>query len=432
MVRRLKKLGVATLLLITKSFVYIGRHSLRLRLPALKWLVNNIGRIAWRVIILTALPIYQRYRQIRNDFKRVFATGHSYILRSISHRYILHAAIFLLAILTVYSNATTRQSAAADFGKESLIAQLVSTDEEYSLVSPAVAPDVSTSSDNAPTTPSSSNETPARTFLSYSGNAVFQPYIPNTENSIAPRQRIEEYIVDEGDTLAGISAKFQLQLQTVLLTNNLTARSVIRPGQKLTILPVDGLTHTVKKGETVSTIATKYRVTSSVILSFNNLADGRRLTVGEVLIVPGGKPIPQAPARPSQSNVAVPNVPAIDSGTRLLWPAINHGINQYFTWRHNGIDIKGKTGQPIYAAESGTVLESRWGGGYGNMLLIKHDNGIVTRYGHASKLVAVAGQRVARGEIIGLIGSTGRSTGPHIHFEVIVGGKRVNPLSYTR
>lgn len=120
---------------------------------------------------------------------------------------------------------------------------------------------------------------------------------------------------------------------------------------------------------------------------------------------------------------------AVGSG-RLDWP-VNGQITQYFG-RHTGIDIAGSSGAAIRAADSGLVTFAGWQGGYGKFVIINHGNGMVTRYAHCSSLNVSAGQSVSRGQTIGARGSTGNSTGPHLHFEVLVNGSFVNPLSYLR
>jgi murein DD-endopeptidase MepM/ murein hydrolase activator NlpD len=128
------------------------------------------------------------------------------------------------------------------------------------------------------------------------------------------------------------------------------------------------------------------------------------------------------------------NPSAKPSTTKLAWPTSATRITQYFSWRHPGLDLAAKVGTPLYAAESGKVTISQGGynGGYGNTIVIDHGGGMKTRYGHASKLYVKVGDTVERGEVIAAMGSTGRSTGSHLHFEVIINGTKYNPLSYIR
>ena len=133
----------------------------------------------------------------------------------------------------------------------------------------------------------------------------------------------------------------------------------------------------------------------------------------------------------ASANVALSRGSGKVSG--LGWP-LRGGLNSYYGYRwgsfHTGLDIGGDTGQPFVAAAGGTVSSVGWSGGYGNMILIDHGNGVATRYAHASKVSVSNGQQISKGESIGLVGSTGRSTGPHLHFEVIINGDTVNPLNY--
>ena len=134
-----------------------------------------------------------------------------------------------------------------------------------------------------------------------------------------------------------------------------------------------------------------------------------------------------------QPNVKLPRVPSsVSSALSMLWPTTARRITQYFSWRHSGVDIAGPPSNKIVAAANGVVEISGWQRGYGNTVLINHGNGKKTRYGHASKLFVRSGEHVAKGETIAMVGSTGRSTGPHLHFEVLVSGRYVNPLTFVR
>jgi murein DD-endopeptidase MepM/ murein hydrolase activator NlpD len=149
---------------------------------------------------------------------------------------------------------------------------------------------------------------------------------------------------------------------------------------------------------------------------------------------------PPAPKPPSRlGNVAEvfrPPTEAPPSATtaeigELVWPTDQKRINQYYKWNHPGLDINGRLDNAVYAVDAGIVTFAGWNkGGYGNMILIDHGNGTVTRYAHHSKHYVKAGDQVTKGQTIAMIGSTGRSTGPHLHFELYVNGKRANPLEY--
>lgn len=436
--KKIKQFAARIALLVTKSFVYLWTSARENTPTELKRAIKSSARRVGRGVLFLLTPFYLIYRRVKR-FGREFLDNPSPWLRPLSHRYTLHILILVIAGIALYANITPTEGAES-FGQGRLILQLAQNNgaNDVAGVSPS---DTEVDTNATPTTPSTGDQP----LLSDLGDSAFQPYLPTTSSSVAPRQRVEEYIVRPGDTLAGIAVRFHLQLSTILQTNNLTATSLLRVGQRLAILPTDGLLHVVRRGETVGSIAKRYQVSSDTILSYNRLPNERAVSVGESLIIPGGvapatptptpRPTPTpapTPEPPEIANTPVPNIPAQDLGTTLLWPTVSHRINQYFTYRHFGVDIHGVIGAPIYAAADGVVVESRWAGAYGNMTLIKHDNGLYTRYGHAIKNLTVPGQRVKRGDIIALLGSTGNSTGPHVHFEVLIGKTHVNPLAYTR
>lgn len=281
-------------------------------------------------------------------------------------------------------------------------------------------------------------------------DTVLKPYTSlgqssGTNSSLATRTEIIEYTVQIGDTISSIANRFGLTVNTVLWANNLSAYSLIRPGDTLSILPFSGLLYSVKSGDTISKIASTYGITSESIASQNKLSENTGLKIGQKLILPGAKKIISSTiaSRPSNNSSytgvsaikdLVKAPPATSSSGSMVWPAVGHRITQYFSWRHNGIDIGNKVGTAIYAADAGTVEISAtgWNGGYGNTILINHGGGKKTRYGHLTKLYVKVGDKVEKGENIGTMGSTGRSTGPHLHFEVVINGTRYNPLNYVK
>lgn len=289
------------------------------------------------------------------------------------------------------------------------------------------------------------------TNVSTGGSAIAKPTIlpgttlPQTEGATAgERSEPLYYTVQPGDTVGSIAERFDLYAITILWANNLTSRSYIRPGDRLLILPVDGVVHTVKRGDTLGKIAGLYGAEAEKIVKQNRLQnDGSDIVVGEELIIPGGEKIQAAsqstPSQPRQytslSSIAAPPPSAsIPAGSNYLWPTSVRRITQYYGWRHTGVDIAGPSGTPLYATKAGTVIKSQcgWNGGYGCYIIIDHGGGIASLYGHASQLYVSVGQQIAQGQTIALMGSTGRSTGPHVHFEIRVGGSRVNPFQYIR
>ena len=228
--------------------------------------------------------------------------------------------------------------------------------------------------------------------------------------------QISVYVVRKGDTLSQIAKMFGVSTNTIIWGNDLKS-SIISEGQTLIILPVSGVRHTVKSGDTIQSIAKFYKGDVSEILSFNNLSSNQKLTVGEIVIVPDGE------VSSSQSNFVSntprgTSVPSYDGYyTRpLVGGKKTQGLHGY-----NGIDLGAPSGTPIYAAASGNVIISRnygWNGGYGNYVVISHTNGTQTLYAHLTEAAVFAGAYVYQGQIIGYLGSTGKSTGPHVHFEV--------------
>jgi murein DD-endopeptidase MepM/ murein hydrolase activator NlpD len=283
----------------------------------------------------------------------------------------------------------------------------------------------------------------AASCLTQSGEAIIKSGTIATTGSQAERSSTVEYVVKAGDTVSSIAQEFGISVNTVLWANDLTAYSFIRQGDKLKILPISGIVHKVASGDTLQKVADKYGVSKDKIVLANSLESDSRLTIGQMILVPDGKKIASVSTVKPRSTASY-NLPSIikdlvkpgsakPTATKLQWPTVGYRITQYYSWRHTGLDIGNKIGTPLYAADDGVVEKAGWNsGGYGNMVLVNHGNGIKTRYAHASKLFVKVGDRVSRGETIAAMGSTGRSTGSHIHFEVIVNGRLLNPLNYIR
>jgi len=253
------------------------------------------------------------------------------------------------------------------------------------------------------------------------------------------RDKVFEYNVLKGDTISGIAVKFGVSTETILWENGLAAKSALKPGQIVKVLPVTGIRHKVGRGETIYSIAKKYDANPQAIVDFpfNTFADNETfsLAVGQELIVPDGKKPNEVQWSPQPSYTAqkTPDAGAVSSTGTYVWP-IGGRITQRFAWYHRGVDIATAHGTPVVAADSGRVRVAGWpdNSGYGMRVVLDHGNGVETWYAHLSKVSVSVGQAVNRGDLIGLEGSTGRSTGPHLHFEVRKNGSHLNPLNFLK
>lgn len=228
---------------------------------------------------------------------------------------------------------------------------------------------------------------------------------------------INVYVVRQGDSLSQIAEMFGVTTNTILWANDINNVSSIQPGNALVILPVAGVRHVVKAGDTLDSVVKKYDADRDEVIDYNRLL-GTELTVGETLIIPGGavEAVVSAPARPTSGGATA----ASSAGSTLIHPAPGtiktQGIHGY-----NAVDLAAAVGTPIRAAAAGEVVISRssgWNGGYGNYIVIRHANGVQTLYAHMSRNDVGVGAYVSQGQSIGAVGNTGRSTGPHLHFEV--------------
>ncbi len=261
-------------------------------------------------------------------------------------------------------------------------------------------------------------------------------YDTHTEISKKPRHKIEEYEVKTGETLSQIAQKFNIDVDTIKWANDITNVNTVKPGDKIKILPVPGVSHTVVKGDTLESVAKKYSANEQAILEFpfNEVPDDFKLKVGQLLIIPDGVP-PKAPITSPRSGKGVQYIaqgktsPA-PGGGGFVWPT-SGGITQRFAWYHPGIDVADRSGPGVAASDGGTVVTAGWpdNWGYGNRVVIDHGNGYKTLYAHLSNIYVSVGQKVSRGQVVGKMGSTGRSTGTHLHFEIHYKGIAVNPLS---
>jgi len=258
-------------------------------------------------------------------------------------------------------------------------------------------------------------------------------------NSSGRRGGVVDYVVVEGDTASSIAQKFNVSLDTIRWANDLKSVDDVKVGQTLKILPETGVLHSVKRGETVYSIAKTYGIDPQAIVDFpfNTFINDETfaLAVGQDLIVPGGV-MPKAkpwspPTVPSETVPQAPDYVASALG-EYIWPTTGK-ISQGYHWYHKAIDIADSSGPAVVASRGGTVVDAGWTApsrGYGIYVVVDHGDGVQTLYAHLSSVSVSTGQQVLRGQVLGRMGSTGRSTGTHLHFEIRTSSGNVNPLSY--
>ncbi len=417
-----------------------------------------LGRLTLRFFVL---PLYRFGVSTRIRANRLALPARGVVFFLITNRYLLHVTLGALLLVTLGANLQGKQALAQDVGQHSILFALAS-DSQTEIVEETVQP--ATSSTRAQYLGSATVSGVPHVDFDYDENAdtitpsivipgtvAAAPYEAQTPTAArAPRTKIETYVVQENDTIGSIANRFGVNVGTILWNNNLTETQYIRPGDSLVIPPVSGLIAKVKSGDTLAKLAKRFSADADEIAASNNLSPDATLALGMDLVIPGGKP-PEIVR--TQTQVAVqpelppaivtapiyptPKPPNADThalpSERLLWPTSGHVITQYYGWRHTGVDIDGDYTSPIYAAADGVVEKAGWNsGGYGLMILIDHPNGVKTRYGHSSKMFVKTGDTVTRGQVIAMVGTTGRSTGTHLHFEVYVNNVRTNPLGYIR
>ena len=236
--------------------------------------------------------------------------------------------------------------------------------------------------------------------------------------------RISVYVVRPGDTISDIANMFGVSINTIIWANDLKSARDVHPGDTLIILPISGIERTIVKGDTLRSIAKKYGADAEEIAQYNGLDPAAALEIGSTLIIPGGEIAPIAPSSngSARKNIREPYLGGGGSAQPGYYGNLIPGgviTQKLHGW--NGIDIGAARGTPIHAAADGVAIIARnsgWNGGYGNYVVIAHENGSQTLYSHMKNAIVSSGQSVSSGQIIGYVGSTGLSTGPHLHFEV--------------
>lgn len=407
------------------------------------------------------LPILIRLYRLIGRFRRALRPAERRFVLIATHRGILHGTIIAVALTTAGGNLYAQSQSTVSSGEQSILYRYITGDEDNIEVSslPSTKELVGFASTALDAGSVEGDFLTDYNLITEQGDedgseamiefgALMPQVIPGAPATVH-RTETEEYIVVDGDTLSGIANKFGISIATVMWENNLTVRDFIKPGQKLSILPSSGVTYKVKKGDTVAKIAASYGIESTEIKSWNGIDDDSALQIGNQLFIPGGKivtpvapkpkPVAVVPKASAPSSVQTPSASDAD----MVWPAATHYISQpYGIWSrvsggtHSGVDLAAAVGTLIYAADDGIVTHAGCGAScrksYGLYIDIDHGNGLMTRYGHTSKLLVAVGDQVRRGQVIAYMGSTGLSTGPHLHFEVRKNGRYVNPMPWIR
>lgn len=267
--------------------------------------------------------------------------------------------------------------------------------------------------------------------------ALVAPHNPIGVYADAAHDEIVVYTVKSGDSPTGIAKRFGITLNTLLWANDIRNASSIRVGDQLVILPVSGVKYQVKRGDTIESIAKRFKPkdepdSSSVvtdILQFNGLAINEQLEVGSTIIIPDGEmsTLLSTPSTSKSPNIPLRSMNLPEYIGYFLRPILGghnaratknnpHGLHGY-----NGVDLAVDYGSLVMASAEGTVIRAKstgWNGGYGKYVVLTHPNGTQTLYAHLSSILVEIGERIVQGATIGYVGSTGNSTGPHVHFEI--------------
>lgn len=243
--------------------------------------------------------------------------------------------------------------------------------------------------------------------------------IADIQERPASSGQISVYVVREGDSLSQIAKMFGVSINTIIWGNDIKRGSLIREGQTLVILPISGVRYTVAKGDTLASITKKFNGDIDEIIQYNGLPENAKLAIGDEMVIPNGEMATVSYG--SAVTTAVRGASGPSYSGYYLMPVSGGARKSQGLHGYNGVDLAAPSGTPIVASAAGDVIIARnsgWNGGYGVYIVIRHNNDTQTLYSHNSQNIVYQGQRVVQGQVIGYIGSTGRSTGPHLHFEV--------------
>jgi len=360
------------------------------------------------------------------------------VLRPVLMRYTAHLVILLLATIALFAAGVKLPQAAAVI--ESPFTRLESN-----------------SSDTVSTLRSrSSAKTPVASpvFTQPDDGTIAHLALPQTTIPERTRAEVITYTVQSGDTVFGIAEMYGLTPYTIYWANSETLEDNphrLSVGMVLNILPVEGVYHVVSAGETVEGLAEKYSVDPEALYNeWNGLEQGQSLTAGMRLTIPGGQrefvvwQLPRTVAsagagavNQGRAGMCVGSYGGLPGRGWFDWPTAGRRISGWYfrdprNPAHNGVDVGLSSGELVYAADGGIIIFAGWWGanGYGNLIVVDHLNGWQSWYAHLSQVNVVCGQQVNAGEVIGLGGSTGRSSGPHLHFETRLEGVPYDPLAY--
>lgn len=273
-----------------------------------------------------------------------------------------------------------------------------------------------------------------RGFFADNGNTISRLADSHTSIPFRTRRGVIIYQVQPADTVQAIAVAFGLQPQTIMWSNSAIEDlpDLLRVGQEVVVLPIDGVYHEVQEGDTLASIVSKYKTDIDAIIGEAN--EWNALQPPNYEIVPGTKLIVAGGTKPYVPKVVTAYNGPIPTGARgtgrFQWPTLGR-ISQGYWYGHRALDIAAPTGTPSYAADGGFVTFVGWTDiGYGNLVRIDHGNGLASYYGHLNGFNVVLGQAVQRGDLIGYVGSTGNSTGPHLHFEIRSSNGLLNPRVY--